>query len=332
MTKKFLFIGFLLMIIFVACNDDTGNEVVNDDNVENVEELPYYVQEIAIELDSVVIYGTLVMPDSVGQFPLVIIVAGSGPTDRDGNNALGIKARPYFMIAEALADAGIATFRYDKRAIGESVVANFKEKDLRFDNYVDDLIYITNEFKFDERFNKIIILGHSEGALIGAIACNKVQVDKFISVSGTSRPADSILMEQLSNNPDVDKVEALRVISEIKEGKIAIVNDPVLQSIFRVSVQPYITSWVKYNPKEIYAELSIPTLIIHGTTDIQVPPSDAKDLAAVSTNSTLSIIDGMNHILKDAPADTILNSATYVDPKLPLNEKFVADIVSFILE
>ena len=322
--KEKIFIIAVFLTIFIACDDSKTNE--------NIEESPFYETEIAITPDSVDIFGTLLMPDSVGKFPLVIIVAGSGPTDRDGNNRLGITAKPYFLIADTLVKRGIASFRYDKRAIGKSVVKNLQEKDLRFDTYVNDLVEIIKNFKDDTRFSEIIILGHSEGALIGAVTCNTIEVDKFISVAGTSRPADSILIEQLKQVPDIEKEEVLRIISIIKNGEIATTENATLNSIFRESVQPYMTSWFKFIPKNEYSKLTIPTLIIHGTTDIQVPTSDAEELNSQNSQTTLSIIEGMNHILKNAPADTLKNTETYKNSDLPLNEEFVADIIKFITE
>ncbi|MBN2890640.1 MAG: alpha/beta hydrolase [Bacteroidales bacterium] len=326
MKKLLLLFTIVLSIFFVSCNEN------KDGNDKKTDEISFYETELIITPDSVDLFGTLLMPDSLGEFPLVIIVAGSGPTDRNGNNPLGVTAKPYELLADTLVKSGVATFRYDKRGIAKSVAKGLKEEDLSFDTYVNDLIFIVNELKKDKRFNKIIILGHSEGALIGAIASNEINADKFISVSGVSRPADLILIEQLVNGLNVDKTRIKSIIEQIKEGKIAVVEEPELQSIFRPSVQPYLASWFKYNPVDVYAQLTMPVLIIHGTTDIQVPPQDAESLAFACPKSTLSIIEGMNHVLKTAPADTIENSKTYSNSKLPLKEKLVEDIIDFVLK
>jgi pimeloyl-ACP methyl ester carboxylesterase len=118
--------------------------------------------------------GNLMYTDTNENCSLVIIIAGSGPTDRDGNNKLGIKAQPYKILADSLAKYNIATFRYDKRAIGKST--KIKEVNLRFENFVNDAARIVDYFRENHKFSKIYLLGHSEGALIGAIACNMCNI------------------------------------------------------------------------------------------------------------------------------------------------------------
>lgn len=326
MKQSIYFLSAIFAIILWSCND---NEVI-----EKTEEATssFYETEFVFTPDSVNLFGTLLMPDSTGKYPLVIMVAGSGPTDRNGNNPLGVKAKPFQLLADTLVKSGIASFRYDKRAIGKSVAKGMTENNLRFDHYVNDLTFIVKELKKDSRFSKIIIMGHSEGSLIGAISSLETNPDKYISVSGVSRPADSILYEQLSASPDIDKVELSDALEKIKIGEIVTVEDDKLKMIFRESVQPYMTSWFKYSPQEIYAQLTMPVLVIHGTTDIQVPVSDAEALSKANVGSKLSIVDGMNHVLKDAPADTLKNAETYSDASLPLTKKFVEDIIVFVKE
>jgi len=314
------------LFALISCKEDKTNEE------KEIQESSFYETELTLTPDSVNLYGTLSMPDSTGQYPLVIIIAGSGPTDRNGNSVLGITAKPYQLIADTLVKCGIATFRFDKRGIAKSVAKGMKEEDLSFDCYVNDVVFIINEFKKDKRFNKIILLGHSEGALIGAIAANLIEIDKYISVSGISRPADSVLIEQLSHSKEVDLEEAKRIIEEIKKGNTTKINDVNLVSIFRLSVQPYLASWFKYNPKTEYAKLTIPVLILHGTTDIQIPLSDAEQLAKVTQNAKLVVLEHMNHVLKDAPADTLKNAETYNNPDLPVYPKLIEEIVKFVKE
>ncbi len=318
------FVFFTIVMFFVtACNEETTSSKKTSS---------IYEKELSISVDSVQLYGTLLMPDSSGTYPLVIFVAGSGPTDRDGNSKLGIIAKPYKLLADTLVKTGIASFRYDKRAIGKSIVDDIKEQDLSFETYINDLVEIINKFKADNRFSEIILLGHSEGALISAVACEISTPNKFISVSGTALPADSILLQQLSNQKNIDASEVSEILTKIKQGQIVPVLDPNLASIFRPTIQPYMCSWMQYNPKEVYSKITIPVLIIHGTTDIQVPPNDAELLDKATPNSQLAIIEGMNHILKNAPADTTLNIETYKNANLPLNNELITKITNFIQE
>ncbi len=312
---------FFLAILLFACKNEQKNNTSKKHN---------YKKELLIKIDSAKISGTLTMPDSTRNYPLMIIVAGSGPTDRDGNNNLGIKTFSYKYLSDTLANENIATFRYDKRGVAKSQVKGLKEQDLVFETYVDDLIEIINYFKKNEKFTEIILLGHSEGALVAAVACSKTEISKFISVAGTAKPADSILIEQLSNKSDIDISKVKKIINNIKKGQITPVFDKNLAAIFRPSVQPYLASWMKFNPVNIYSKIQIPVLIIHGKTDVQIPVSDAYLLDSACVNSKIIIIEKMNHILKNASADTTKNLETYKKANLPLNKVLIKKIIQFI--
>lgn len=318
MKNLLLLISLIITVLFFSCKDKTEKKV----------EKKYYSTEIELKVDSITIYGTLQMPDSAGKYPVVLIIAGSGPTDRNGNNKLGVSAAPYRMLADSLAAHNIATLRYDKRLIAKSVVKNAKESELRFDDYVSDAQDWIKLLRADGRFSKIIVLGHSEGSLIGAIASNRENPDAFISLAGAGRPIDSILIEQLSKG-DYDLDEVRRILDDIKAGKIVIPPDN-LKTIFRVTVQPYMTSWLKYVPSEVFAKLTMPVLILQGSTDIQIQVVDAESLHKACKQSKLDIIDSMNHVLKTSSADRDKNIATYNNKNLPLNSELTPIIVNFI--
>src|SRR5690606_25534878 len=128
--------------------------------------------------------------------PLVIFIQGSGPVNRDGNAPM-MKNDGMKKIAQALADQGIAAFRYDKR-IFKMDRLKIKEKDLRFEDFVTDVNSIISYFKNDDRFNKVILAGHSEGSLIGMLAAAEGDVDAYISLAGAGRPIHKIIVEQIA--------------------------------------------------------------------------------------------------------------------------------------
>ena len=277
------------------------------------------------------IYGSLTTPNDTIQSPLVLIIAGSGPTDRNGNSLAGLNANTYKMLAEALAMNGISTLRYDKRGIGESKAAMTSEKDLRFETYSKDVVDWISMLKEDERFSEIILLGHSEGSLLGMIAAEQNSVSAFISIAGVGKSADKIIKEQLEGNlPPALMDESNRILDSLKIGKTVENFDPSLISIYRPSVQPYMISWFKYDPTKEISKLHIPILLIQGTSDIQVSVSEVNLLAAAKPEAKLLIIEKMNHILKESEADVINNMATYKNPELPLINGLIDEIVIFI--
>ncbi len=93
---------------------------------------------------------------------------------------------------------------------------------------------------------------------------------------------------------------------------------PELQSLFHPSVQPYIISWLRYDPAEQLKKQLVPIFLVNGNHDIQVPVKDAELLHDAKIDAELLIADKMNHILKDSPEDRDGNIATYGNPNLPL--------------
>ena len=260
-----------------------------------------------------------------------MIIAGSGPTDRNGNNPM-MTNNSLKMLAKELQKNGIASVRYDKRGIGESKNSGLQEIDLRFEDYVQDVEGWIKLLKEDDRFSNIIVLGHSEGSLIGMIASHKQEAKKFISIAGIGIPAGDIIRKQLKGQPQFVLDESLKIIEKLENGETVENVSQMLYSLFRPSVQPYIISWFKYDPQKEIAKLDIPILIVQGTTDIQVSVSDADKLALANKKSQKQIIEGMNHILKEAEVDRQKNIQTYSIPDLPLKKELMEVIVKFIVE
>lgn len=282
---------------------------------------------IGIEVAGRTMKAEVEMPEGDGPFPAMLILSGSGPTDRNGNSLmLPGKNDSLKMVAEELAANGIASIRYDKRGVGMNQALGGSEADLRFDDYIDDAAAWVEHLKSDDAFTEVGIIGHSEGSLIGMLAAERASADSFISIAGAGRPIDEVLMEQLAAQlPENLMNEAQQIIGQLKEGETVATVSPELQSVFRPSVQPYMMSWLAYDPQEEVTALEIPVLIIGGTADSQVPESDAESLHAAHPESQLLIIDGMNHVLKTVTEESE-NEAAYSNPDLPL----VDGIVQFL--
>jgi uncharacterized protein len=292
----------------------------------SIEETPVSVKNLAGTIS-----GTLAIPKNVtGKIPVVIIIAGSGPTDRDGNSAkLGLATNAYKMIANELGKSGIASLRYDKRLVGKSV-SSTTEDQLRFEDYVEDGVNLINFLTDDERFSRIIILGHSEGSLVGILSSIDQPVKGFISVAGAGDSADNILTEQMKSQPSHISEGFKRMLDSLKRGKTTDNIDPSLYFIARPGIQKYLMSWFRYDPTRAIKRLKIPILIVQGTTDLQVKVSNAEKLKKAKSDAVLDIIPEMNHVLKEAPADKDKNLATYKEPDLPLKPEFIKSVISFV--
>jgi len=286
---------------------------------------------IILETPTGNIEGTLLLPSNEKP-PVVLIIAGSGPTDRNGNNP-SLKNNSLLMLAQGLFENNIASLRFDKRGVAESASA-FKggEQDLRFEDYIRDAEEWVSLLKNDSRFSSVIILGHSEGSLIGMVAAQKALVEKFISLAGPGVTMQATLRRQLADQPAYILSMSLPIIEQLEKGKTVDSVPPLIKALFRPSIQPYLISCFKYDPAIEITKVKCPILIIQGTTDIQIQVEDAEKLAAANANSELVIIEGMNHILKEAPKHRLLNIQTYGNPKLQLKEGLIDAIVSFVIK
>jgi pimeloyl-ACP methyl ester carboxylesterase len=275
--------------------------------------------------------GSLIVPVKEAPFDAVILISGSGPTDRDGNQP-GMKNDSLKKLAVELADRGICSLRFDKRMVAASYHPGQREEDLRFDTYADD-VGEWRDFLVTQPFVKrVFIVGHSEGALVGLVAAGGTHLDGYVSVAGAGDTAANIIRRQLRAQPGgaIAAELAEPTLKKLEAGELDPAPNGLLGPLFRPSVQPYLISWFRYDPAVEIAKVNAPVLILQGTTDIQISVDDANRLKAARPDATLTLIEGMNHVLRLAPADRAANIATYSQPDLPLAPGLVDAIAAFI--
>ncbi|RZT00306.1 alpha/beta hydrolase [Aquimarina brevivitae] len=286
-------------------------------------------EEVTINSNNINLSGTLLNPKNTKT--VVLLISGSGNTDRNGNSLVGttlLENNSLKMVAEALFEKNIASLRYDKRGIGKSNTTSIKEETLTFDMFVNDAIAWVHFLS--ERYSKIIIAGHSQGGLVAILAAQKTNVTKIITLAGLGDSAYNTLKTQLQNQPKFVTDTALPILDKIKAGQKVDSIPPYLMSVFRPQIQNYLQSFLSYDPKSEIEKLSIPALIVQGTTDIQISVENAKTLAEGNEKAELLIIEGMNHVLKDAESDRTKNLKTYSNPDLPLHPSLMPPIIAFI--
>jgi pimeloyl-ACP methyl ester carboxylesterase len=292
--------------------------------------------------DALTLDGTLTLPaNTTGPVPVVLLIAGSGPTDRDGNSPVPVgtlgtlKAASFRMLSDSLVKQGIAVLRYDKRFSGKSIDVTAKEIDLRFETYIADAAGYIKELKNDPRFSRVVVVGHSEGALIGMIAARQAEADAFVSLAGPGEDIANKLRAQLGPQlPEADRQEVFAALDTLRSGitlgrlptKI-----PSVQQLFRPSVQLYMISWMRYDPTDQIELLNVPVLIIQGKRDLQVTVTDAEKLKAERPNDKMILFENMTHVLKDVTSDDQLaNLQTYVNTDLPLTPGLATAIAQFV--
>ncbi len=274
------------------------------------------------------VYGTLLIPENETQVPLVILFTGSGPNDRNGNSTM-TRNDSHKQLAQALFQNKIATYRYDKRTFTQ-IKKGKPDPNTSFDDFVKDAEAVINHFTADKRFSKIILAGHSQGSLVAMLAM-KEKIAGFISLAGPAETIDKTIVRQIAGQaPGLDK-QAQEIFYKMK-AQDGLVNDvPVyLLSILGPSIQPFMKSWMIYDPITEIKKLSIPVLLINGTRDRQVDVADAKMLQEAKPDAQLLIIKDMGHLFKKVPADDVIAAKSYNDPSFPLHEELVPAMVTFI--
>lgn len=288
------------------------------------QDLNYTSQDIAINK---IIEGTLLLPNAIEKPNLAIIIAGSGPTDRDGNQNF-LKSNNLKKLAIGLTDNSIATFRYDKRIV-KQIRQNNVDSNIMFDDFVTDAVSVIDYFKRQDKYNAIYVVGHSQGSLVGLLAA-KDRADGFISLAGAGQSIDNVILEQIEKTAPQFTADTKRVFKSLKDGKTT-KNFPVaLSSIFNIETQPFIMNWMQYDPTELLTGLNLPTLIINGTKDLQVSVDEAKLLKEAEPKAELKIIKNMNHVLVTIEGGDLENSKSYNESTRPLATQLVESIVIFI--
>ena len=279
------------------------------------------------------LHGTLELPAGRGPFPVALIIAGSGPTDRDGNDkSLGLDTDCYKLLALYLVRQGVASLRYDKRGAGDDFVLAIPESQLRFQTYVSDAVQWGEKLRDDPRFSTLTVIGHSEGSLIGMLAALKVPADGFVSIAGAGERASKLLLNQLKPKlPGGLYHTAQAIVAQLRVGRTVDHIPQNLDALFRPSVQPYLISWFQFDPAREIVRLRIPVLIVQGERDLQVSTRDARALYRADPAATLILIPAMNHVMKDVGPSNSDNIGAYAEPSLPIDATLERSIGGFII-
>lgn len=284
-----------------------------------------------VESEHGTLFGTLDLPEMEGKIPVILMVSGSGPTDRDGNSEKIPKPNDSLkMLGRWFAARGYAVLRYDKRGVGESKAALGPMEETSFDAMIHDARLWMDRLRKDSRFTSLGVIGHSEGSLIALETAREEGADFVISLAGAGRPISEILREQLAAQPKIIQKRAFAILGELEQGNRVEKVPFHLRGVFAPELQTYFISWCRYDPAEIAASLEVPILVVQGSTDFQTSLKDAELLAAANPTARLAVVEGMNHILKDAPANRLRNFRTYTKQGLPLSEGLFGALDPFL--
>ncbi len=292
-------------------------------------ETPYTIRSGGLGLG-----GTLTVPRAaMGPVPVAVIIAGSGPTDRNGNSVMGIRPNSYAQLAWRLAERGIATLRYDKRGM-PGTQGTFDIRNMTLEDFAADARAAAESLSRDPRFSRVVLLGHSEGASLALIAARQgAPVAGVVHVSGLGRPLGEVMREQLSRQ--VDSATLVRYDTAMKhylQGEQPADVPPQLAMLFVPVNQTFMRSLAAYDPPAAIRAVRQPVLIVQGETDIQASVADAERLRAARPDARLVVVAEANHVLKHIADRTLARQGpTYTDPSIPIMPAVVAAIADWIL-
>ena len=278
--------------------------------------------------------GTLTVPrEARGAVPIAVIIAGSGPTDRNGNSLMGIRPNSYAQLAWRLAERGIATLRYDKRGMF-GTQGTFDITRTTVDDFAADARAATESLARQPRFSRVVLVGHSEGASLALIAARQgAPVAGVISVSGLGRPLGEVMRDQLSRQ--FDSATMVRYDTAMKHylrGEQPGDVPPQLGMLFLPVNQTFIRSLAAFDPPAAIRAVRQPVLIVQGETDLQASLADAERLHAARPDARLVVVPEANHVLKHVTDRTLAGQMpTYTDPSIPIVPEVVAAIAEWIL-
>lgn len=297
--------------------------------------------DVSLETPTGTLFGTLMLPAGKPPFPVVLLIAGSGMTDRDGNSAGAGKSDSLKLLAAGLAQNGIATLRYDKRSVGMSAPARAKINS--FDIQADDAASWVAWLGNDSRYRAVAIVGHSEGAFVGTIAAQRGGVRALVSLAGGGHRFDEVLAGQMERAVHAGQLsqkafESMRgVLAELREGRPVTTRQPNIPDqlwigLFQPRAQEYLISLFRYDPVAELAKLpskGVQVMVVRGTTDL-MGGADEAILLAKAIGAKPVLIDGMNHELKSAPLERVANDKASEDPRVPLAPELLKQVVPFL--
>ncbi|HXP02780.1 MAG TPA: alpha/beta fold hydrolase [Stellaceae bacterium] len=280
--------------------------------------------------------GLMVSPGKADA-PVVLIIPGSGPVDRDGNSLHGLNADTYKLLAEGLAARGIASVRIDKRGMRSSAAAIPNANDVTIADYASDVHSWATTILKQTGGKCIWVLGHSEGGLVAMAAAkdNPSDICGLLLVATPGRPFAELIKDQIRSNPANAPIqeEAFHDIDELVAGRRVDVSKdpPEIAAIFPAAVQGFLIDLFSYDPPKLLASYKGPVLVLQGEHDIQVNADDARLLEAADASAKLVLLPDVNHVLKTVTSDNRnYNLKTYFDPKLPIAPGVIDAIADFI--
>jgi len=279
--------------------------------------------------------GTLLIPESSSTYPaIVILLSGSGTSDRNGNNfSVPGRSDSLALLARALASRSVASFRFDKRGSGEAYAMAESGLSVSLDRHIEDAARIIGEFIRSGLYSRTIVVGMNEGAWIGAAALNRLKSQGLfadglaaIAVSG-ERPLD-LLQSSLEGLSPALQQEASAITEAILSDRPFSQPSEQLADFFAPQRIHWLKSWLAFDPAREFAQVEVALLLIYGAKDLQVSRPAFERLLDARPQAAARSIPSMNYALKLVKSETE-NYDSFTNPAYPVPEALVDLLAAF---
>jgi dienelactone hydrolase len=291
--------------------------------------------EVSVGLGEDALPGTLTLPDGEGPFPAVVLVHGSGPSDRD-ENIMG--NRPFRDIAHGLAARGVATLRYDKRSFARlpSLLAHGEALTVQHET-IDDAVAAVALLRARTEIDatRVVVLGHSLGGMVAPRIAQAAKADGMIVMAGATRPLPELMIEQTEYIAALDDTvtaeEAMQIVQ--LKAAVAALRDPAQAGGGNLGApKGYFTDLEAHDAPAEAAALDIPVLVLQGGRDYQVTMKDFekwKLALAGRPQACVKVYETLDHLMragegKSGPED-------YAMPR-PVAAEVIEDMAAFVLK
>lgn len=299
---------------------------------EPKEPYPYYSEDVSFlnQEDGIKLSGTLSLPENVQHFPVVILISGSGPQDR---NEEIVNHKPFLVLSDYLTRNGIGVLRYDDRGVGKSEGDYSKATSEDLSRDVEAAIkYLQSRKDIDA--NKIGLIGHSEGGIIAPmVAQNSKDVKFMVLLAGPGLRGDKIMLLQkkvLEEKRGADEL-VVEKGQETFKGAYDIIlasgeNDDLktllkeyfsnsfknslsenqISSLVESITTPWMQYFLKHDPSKILEKTEIPVLALFGKKDVQVPAKENAEILRASLekagnkNVKVMELENLNHLFQES--------------------------------
>lgn len=292
-------------------------------------------QATVLQTSAGTLEGTLRCPKGAGPWPVALLVPGAGRLDRDGNSPMHAeRVNTFALLAEGLAERGIATLRYDKRGAGASRLASYADSATGFNRFAQDAAEWVQLLQVDDRFSSVTVVGHGEGALVGMLAARAADADGFVSLAGQGRPGDEIMNDRFGRRLPVElRTPFRRALASLVAGRYEEELPYELHGLLRPSAQLYLATWFRFDPPTEIARLRVPVLIVQGDADTEATVRDAQLLNAAQPRADALVLERVNHALRlasGAEAGRVATSA--LDERGPLADEVLEGLAAFLAQ